>query len=74
MYIFSVFENLTENEKVRAVMLDGVYIKKVLLFHGGSVIGKAVNNPIMLPKSVGVMVECLHGSPVFLSKMLLVTK
>ena len=51
-------------------MFDEVYIKKALLFHGGSVFGKVVNNPTMLATSgVGVMVECLHGGPVYLSKM-----
>ena len=56
-------------------MFDEVYVKKALLFHGGSVFGKALNHPSMLAKSVlGVMVESLLGGPTFLSKMLPVTQ
>ena len=47
-----------------------VYVTKALLFQG-SVFGQVVNNQTILAKLVvGVMVEWLHGGPVFLSKML----
>ena len=56
-------------------MFDEVYVKKALLFHGGSVFDKALNHPAMLAKSVlGVMVESLLGGPTFLSKMPPVTQ
>ena len=74
-FLKNVFENLTECKKLCALMFDEVYVKKALLFHGGSVFGKALNHPSMLAKSVlGVMVESLLGGPTFLSKMLPVTQ
>ena len=42
-----------------------------MLFHGGSVFGKIINNPSKLAKSVlGIMVVCLYGGPKSLVKML----
>lgn len=60
------------NEKICALYtFDEVHAKKALLFHGGSIFGKATNNPSKLAKSVlGVMIAFFHGCPVFLNKML----
>ena len=55
-------------------MTSEVYVKKTMLFHGGTIFGKAVNNPAKLANTVlGIMIVCLYGGPTFLSKMLPVT-
>ena len=46
-----------------------------MTYHGGTVFGKAVNNPSLLANAVlGLMLDCLLGGPTFLSKMIPVTK
>ena len=53
------------------ILHDEVYVKKTMLFHGGTIFGKAVNNPAELANTVlGIMIVCLYGGPTFLSKML----
>ena len=70
-FLKKVFENTTENQKLCIVMFDEIYVKMAMLFHGGTVFGKAVDEPTKLAKTVlGIMVVCLYGGPRFLSKML----
>ena len=46
-------------------------MKKILLYHGGTLFGRAVNDPSSLAAIVlGIMVVCLYGGPSFLTKML----
>ena len=52
-------------------MYDEVYVKKMRTYHGGTVYGSAANNPSVFADTVlGVMVNCLHGGPKFLTKMI----
>ena len=70
-FLKKVFQNMNERQKLCIVIFDEIYVKMALLFHGGSVFGKAIDNPSKLAKSVlGIMVVCLYGGPKFLVKML----
>ena len=74
-FLKKVFDSLTEKQKICTLIFDEVYVKKMMLYHGGSVFGKAVNNPNELAKTVlGIMIACQYGGPVFVSKMLPVSK
>ena len=74
-FVNDVFAKLQERQKETVVIIDEVYLKKALLYHGGKVYGKASNQPGELATSMlGVMVKCLFGGPTFLLKMIPVTK
>ena len=46
-----------------------------MLYHGGTVFGKACNNPSLLANTVlGIMINCMFGGPTFLTRMLPVAK
>ena len=71
IYIHKVFSNLTdERQKTCVLLLDEVYVKAMLLYHGGVVFGHAVNKPSLLADTVlSIMVVTLLGGPNFLCKM-----
>ena len=70
-FLNNVFNALTDEQKICSIIFDEVYVKKALLYHGGTLFGKALNNPDCLANTVlGIMIACQHGGPVFLSKML----
>ena len=70
-FLKNVFSALPDEQKVCSIIFDEVYVKKALLFHGGTLFGKALNNPECLANTVlGIMIACQHGGPTFLSKML----
>ena len=74
-FINRVFESLSTVQKDCIILFDEVYVKKMMTYHGGSVFGKACNNPSMLANSVlGLMIDCMFGGPTFLSKMVPVAK
>ena len=69
-YIDEIFSNVEDRQKECVVMVDEVYVKKTLTYHGAKLFGKAVNNRSKLANAVlGIMVKCLHGGPTFLLKM-----
>ena len=46
-----------------------------MLYHGGTLFGKSVDDPKSLAKTVlGIMFCCLYGGPTFLSKMLPISR
>ena len=52
-------------------MVDEVYVKQALEYHGGTVFGNAVNDPSKFATSMlRIMLKCLMGGPTFLFKML----
>ena len=67
-----MFENLKdERQKTCILLLDEVYVKTILQYHGGILFGKAVNNPSVLANTVlSFMIVTLFGGPKFLYKML----
>ena len=70
-----VFSKLKEQQRACVLMLDEVYVKKSLLYHGGSFFGKAENNPEELANTVlTLMLKCAYGGPEFVAKMLPVAK
>ena len=75
-FLNKVFDSVdNENQKLCLIIHDEVYVKKMMLYHGGRLFGKAVDDPLSLAKTVlGIMIVCLHGGPVFLSKMLPIAK
>ena len=52
-------------------MIDELYIKSALLYHGGTLFGKSVNHPDKLTKTMlAYMVKCLDGGPELLANIL----
>ena len=52
-------------------MLDEVYVKSTLQYHGGTVFGKTVNKPELLASTIlSSMIVCLFRCPKLLYKML----
>ena len=50
---------------------DEVYVKKMMLYHGGRIFGRAQNDPAALAKTLlGMMLIFLYGGPKFLTKMI----
>ena len=70
-FIVNAFKNLPEDQKKWFIVLDEVYVKALLQYHGGILFGKAVNKPDQMANTVlSFMVVCLNGGPKFLTKML----
>ena len=56
-------------------MQDEINVKKILLYHGGTLFGRAANGPQSFAKTVlKVMMSCIFGRPLFISKMLPIAK
>lgn len=67
----AVFKSLDERQKLCVLLQDEVYVKKMMLYHGGQVFGRSADNPECLAKTVlGIMISCMFGGPNFLSKIL----
>ena len=74
-FIRSVFNTVKENQKQCVIMLDEIYVKKVLLSHGGALFERATDDPQSLEKTLlGVMISCMFDEPTFISKMLPIAK
>jgi hypothetical protein len=74
-FISKVFSKLAEKQRSCVLMVDEVYVKASLCFHGGELFGKAYNNEEQLAKTVlAIMIKCLFGGPTFIVKMLPVYK
>ena len=70
-FLTRIFRNVNDMQKLCIVLRDEIYVKKMLLYHGGTVFGKAVNDASKKASTVlGIMVSCLYGGPSFISKML----
>ena len=74
-FLKSVFEKLQQQQKACIILIDEVYMKSCLTYHGGCIYGKAVNNPEENATTVlAFMLISLYGGPKFLVKMLPVHK
>ena len=74
-FLQGIFASLHEKQKLCILLHDEIYVKKMLLYHGGTLFGKSIDDPAALAKTVlGVMVRCLLGGPKFITKMLPLSK
>ena len=67
LYLGTVFKSL--KTKLCLILHDEIYIKKMVLYHCGTLFGKSVDQPDMLVHTMqGVIIICFFGGPKFLSK------
>ena len=67
----SVFSSLNEKRKSSVLLVDEVYLKPSLQFHGGNLFGHAVNKPSLLANTIlPLMTVCLFGGQEFECKMI----
>ena len=70
-FLQRVLNSIERNQTDCVVFFDEVYVKQTMLYHGGTVFGKACNNPSLLANTVlGTMINCMFGGPTFLTRML----
>ena len=70
-FLKSVFDNLESNKKRCILEIDEMYVKSALSYHGGKMIGKAVDDESKLARTIlGIMIKCQFGGPKFLFKAL----
>ena len=70
-FLNEIFNSLRPDQRQGILMVDEIYVKASLLYHGGTVFGSAVNDPSSLASSMlGIMINCVMGGPSFLFKML----
>jgi len=63
-YVKTLFQKLDSKQKLCVLILDEVYVKSMLQYHGGIVFGKAVNDPSQLANTIlSFMIVCLYGGP-----------
>ena len=66
-YLSNFFAGLPENRKTCILLIDEVYVKPSMQYHGGTIFGK----PALLANSVlSFMIVCLFGGPKLLFRML----
>ena len=72
VFIQKLFSSLSDcRQKTYILLIDEVYVKPVLQYHGGSIFGKALNKSDKLANTVlCFMVCCLFGGPKCVCKML----
>ena len=74
-FLVNMFSNLPEKQQKCIVLVDEVYVKPLLQYHGVNIFGKAANYPDSLATTVlAIMIKCLFGGPAFLVKMIPVFK
>ena len=74
-YLDVAFRDLNEEQKLCIIFHDEIYLKKMLLYHGGTIFGRAEDNPADLAKTMlGIMIYCLNGGPKILAKIIPVSK
>ena len=71
-FIKHVFSTMDDGRMKRCILvLDEVYVKSTLQYHGGALFGKAVNKPEKTANTaLSFMLLCLSGGPKFLCRML----
>ena len=74
-FVTGIFSSIEERQRSCIILVDEVYVKPSLQYHGGHVFGKAENNPDALANTLlSIMVKCMNGGPKFLIKMIPVSK
>ena len=70
-YITTVFNKLEDRQKQCIILVDEIYVKRSLLYHGGQLFGNAHNNEDGLANAVlGIIIKCQFGDPSFLFNMI----
>ena len=70
-FVRTVLDSLQDQQRQVVLLIDEIYVKPSLCYHGGKVFGKAQNNPEELATTVSaIMVKCLFGGPEFILKMI----
>ena len=58
-YLKDIFAGLQEKQRKVTILIDEIYVKTTLQLHGGSLFGKAANDPEKLAKAVlSIMIRC----------------
>ena len=71
----SIFSALEARQRLFVLLHDEVFVKKMVLYHGGQVFGKSADDRKCLAKTVlGIMISCMFCGPSFLSKILPISK
>ena len=74
-FVTGIFSSIEERQRSCIILVDEVYVKPSLQYHGGHVFGKAENNPDALANTLlSIMVKCMNGGIKFLIKMIPVSK
>ena len=74
-FLSTVFNTLDVKQRTCIILQDEIYVKKMMLYHGGKVFGRSADDPTSLAKTVlGIMLTCLNGGPKFLSKLIPISK
>ena len=74
-FVTGIFSSIEERQRSCIILVDEVYVKPSLQYHGGHVFGKAENNPDVLANTLlSTMVKCMNGGPKFLIKRIPVSK
>ena len=74
-FVTGIFSSTEERQRSCIILVDEVYVKPSLQYHGGHVFGKAENNPDALANTLlSIMVKCMNGGIEFLIKMIPVSK
>ena len=54
-----------------SILHDEIYVKKMLLYHGGALLGKTLNKSDLLAETaLGILVICLPRDPKFMCKII----
>lgn len=70
-FLKSIFDHLNPHQKRTVILMDEVYVKCALSYHGGAVFGKALNQKDALANTIlSVMIKCLYAGPQFIYKAL----
>ena len=65
-FVRSVFHSLNDEQKNCILLIDEVYVKPLLSYHGGKLFGNSVSDNTPLGKTVlAFMIVCLYGGPNF---------
>ena len=74
-FVRSLSQSLNDEQKNCILLMDEVYVKPMLSYHGRQLFGNSVCDNTQLAKTVlSFMMVCLYDGPKFLVKMLPISK
>ena len=70
-FLKNVLMSIEDTQRKCVLLVDEVYIKSILTYHGGTLFGYSADQPGVLAKTMlAIKVKCLFGGPEFLIKMI----